>query len=113
VSVAVKKLDGVESVEVSLAKAAADIRLEPGNAVTLAQLRRVIRQAGYPTRDATIEARGVIVDRNGKPALDLLNGSFLELAAKPAIPDSGTIEVTGTSQVLDKGREVLRLNDKK
>ena len=112
-SVAIRKLDGVESVDVSLEKASADIRLKPGNAITLPQLRRVIRQSGYPTKEAHVEARGTIVDRNGKPALDLQNGSFLELAAKPSLPPAGSINVTGISRVVDKEREVLTLTDRK
>ena len=112
-SVAIKKLDGVESVDVSLEKASADIRLKPGNAITLPQLRRIIRQSGYPTKDAQVEARGTIVERNGKPALDLKNGSFLELATKPSVPSTVSIDVTGLSRVVDKDREVLTITDSK
>ena len=112
-SVAIKKLDSVESVDVSLEKATADIRLKPGNVVTLPQLRRIIRQAGYPTKDARVDARGTLVDRNGNPALDLQNGSFLELAAKPSVSANGVIDVTGVSRVVDKQREVLTLSDRK
>ena len=110
-SVAVKKLDGVESVDVSLEKSAADIRLKPGNAITLPQLRRIIRQAGYPTKDAHVDARGALVERNGTPALDLQNGSFLELAAKPSKPAVGVVNVTGISRVIAKDREVLTITD--
>ena len=109
-SVAIKKVDGVESVDVSLEKAIADIRLTPGNAITLAELRRIIRHAGYPTKDASIEARGTVVDRNGKPALDLNNGSFLELAGRPAA-STGALDVRGISRVVDKDREVLTITD--
>jgi copper chaperone CopZ len=112
VSVAIKKLDGVESIDVSLEKASANIRMKPGNAITLPQLRRIIRQAGYPTKDAQIEGRGTIVEWNGKPALDLRNGSFLELAAKPSAPASGVIDVVGVSRVIDKQREVLTIADR-
>jgi copper chaperone CopZ len=107
VSVAIKKLDGVESVDVSLEKATADIHLKPGNAITLPQLRRIIRQSGYPTKDAHVDARGTFVDRNGKPALDLQNGSVLELEAKPSAPVSGIVDVTGVSRAVDKEREIL------
>lgn len=109
-SVAIKKLDGVESVDVSLEKARADIRLKPGNAVTLPQLRQIIRRAGYPTKDGRIDARGAIVERNGKPALDLQNGSFLELAAKPPGTVGGTVIVTGVSRIVDREREVLTID---
>jgi Heavy-metal-associated domain len=112
VSVAIKKLDGVESVDVSLEKATADVRLKPGNAITLPQLRRIIRQAGYPTKDARVDARGTLVDRNGKPTLDLQNGSFLELAAKPSALAPGAVDVTGVSRVVYKEREMLTITDR-
>ena len=112
-SVAIKKLDGVEAVDVSLEKATADIRLKPGNTITMPQLRKLIRQAGYPTKDARVDARGALVERNGKPALDLQNGSFLELAAKPGAPTDGVVDVTGVSRVADKEREVLTISDRK
>jgi copper chaperone CopZ len=113
VSVAIKKVDGVESVEVSLEKASADIRLKPGNAATLSELRRVIRRSGYPTKDAQVEARGTFVERNGKPALDLQNGSFLELSASPSPQPAGTVDVTGVSRAADKEREILTISDRK
>jgi copper chaperone CopZ len=111
VSVAIKKLDGVESVDVSLEKAAADIRLKPGNAVTLPQLRRIIRQAGYPTRDAQVDARGTILERNGKLTLDLQNGSYLELAARPARSVPGVVDVAGVSRTIEKDREALMITN--
>jgi copper chaperone CopZ len=113
VSVAIKKLDGVESVDVSLERASADIRLKPGNAITLPQLRRIIRQAGYPTKDARVDARGTIVERNGRPTLDLQNGSFLELAARPAGPATGIVDVTGVSRIVEKEREVMTIGERK
>jgi len=109
VSVAIKKLDGVESVDVSLEKATADVRLKPGNAITIPQLRRIIRQVGYPTKDAKVEARGTMVERNGKPTLDLQNGSFLELAVEPVAVSPGVIDVAGVSRAVDKEREVLTI----
>ena len=111
-SVAIKKLDGVESVDVSLEKASADIHLRPGNRITLPQLRKLIRQSGYPTRDAQVDARGTFVERDGKPALDLQNGSFLELSARPSTAAAGAADVTGISRV-EKDREVLTISDRR
>ncbi|HMF98936.1 MAG TPA: heavy metal-associated domain-containing protein [Vicinamibacterales bacterium] len=111
-SVAIKKLDGVESVDVSLEKATADIRLKPGNTITLPQLRKIIRQSGYPTKNAQVNARGTFVERNGQPALDLQNGSFLELSVKPSTAAASAVDVTGVSRVV-KDREVLTINDRK
>jgi hypothetical protein len=107
VSVATKKLDGVESVDVSLEKSSADIKLKAENKITLPQLRRIIRSNGYPTKDAQITARGRIIDRDGKPVLDLLNGSFLDLAEKPKDATADVVEVTGVSRTGDKETETL------
>ena len=97
-SVALKKLDGVESADVSLEKASAEIRLKPDNTLTIEKIRQVIRNTGYPTKDAEITARGRIVDRGGKPALDLMNGSALALAERPRDASDATVEVTGVSK---------------
>jgi copper chaperone CopZ len=110
VSVAIKKLEGVESIEVSLEKASAEIRLKPDNKITLPQIRRIIRSTGYPTKDARITAKGTIAERDGKPVLDLLNGSFLELSEKPKDPPAAAVEVTGVSRPGEKDAEVLTIS---
>lgn len=112
-SVAIKKVDGVDSVEVSLERATADIRLKPGNSITLPQLRRIVRQAGYPTKEARVEARGAVVERNGKPAFDLQNGSVMELASKPTEVVSGAIDVTGVSRAVGKDGEILTITSQR
>jgi hypothetical protein len=106
--VAVRKLEGVETVEVSLEKSSAVITLKADNKITVPQLRRIIRSTGYPTRDAQITARGRIADQNGKPVLDLLNGSVLELAERPNDAPTDTVEITGVSRPGE--RDVERLS---
>ena len=108
-SVAVKKLEGVESVDVSLEKSSAVIVLKPDNKVTLSQLRRVIRNSGYPTRDAQVSAKGTIMDRGGKPVLDLLNGSFLDLTEIPKGAPAGPVEIAGVSRLVGKDIERLTI----
>lgn len=108
-SVAIKKLEGVETVEVSLEKASAVITLKPDNTVTLPLLRRTIRSNGYPTRDAQITAKGTIVERDGKFLLDLLNGSALEIVGSAAERPAKPVEVTGTSREDDKRTERLTI----
>jgi copper chaperone CopZ len=98
VSAAVKKLDGVESVEVSLEKGFVDIRLKSENTVTLPELRRIIRRNGNETKDAQVAGRGRIVDQDGKPVLDLLNGATMELGTRPVRAPAGVLEITGTSR---------------
>ena len=107
-SVAVRKVDGVESVDVSLEKAAADIRLKPDNRATMAQLRAAIKKNGYATRDAQVEARGRIVLRDGKPALDLLNGETIALAGESSGKASDrVVDVTGVARADGKAPDNL------
>lgn len=94
------KLPGVESAEVSLKSASADIRLKPDNNVTMAGLRKVLKENGYPTRDAQIEARGRIVDSGGALVVDLLNGSSMriEINEAAAKPTGQIVQIVGTSR---------------
>ena len=106
-SAAVKKLEGVESVEVSLEKGTVDITLEPDNKVTLPLLRRTIRSNGNETKDAQIRGRGRIVDHDGKPVFDLLNGSTMEVEPGPKTAPGGIVDVTGIS--IEQSRDVERV----
>jgi hypothetical protein len=103
------KLPGVESAEVSLDKASADIRLKPDNRITMTQLREVLKRNGYPTRDAQVEARARIVDRAGRLVADLLNGSTLDVDGKsmPLKAGDQVVQVTGISRVDAKTGERL------
>ena len=109
-SVAVRKVDGVESVDVSLEKAAADIRLKPNNRVTLSQLRAAIKKNGYATRDAQVEAHGKIALRDGKPILDLLNGETVPLAGDAVGKATDRIvDVTGVAHADGKGPDIVTI----
>jgi copper chaperone CopZ len=71
VRVAIRKLPGVESVDVSLERAITDVRLKPDNTVTLSQLRRAIKNGGFNAKEATVTAVGRLIDQSGKPAVDV------------------------------------------
>ena len=105
------KLDGIESAEVSLTTATADIRLKPDNRITLPQLRELLKKNGYPTRDAQVSGRGKVINRDGTRVLDLLNGSTIELVNTPAaarLPANELVDVMGTSRAL-KASETLTI----
>lgn len=55
-----KKVDGVQSVNVSLKDGLTVLELRSDNKVTLAQLRTVIKNNGFVSKDATLVARGAI-----------------------------------------------------
>jgi len=69
VSVAVKKVAGVDSVKVSLNEGLADIKLKDGNKVTVEQIRGIIRKNGFTPKESQARVAGNVVERNGKPAL--------------------------------------------
>jgi hypothetical protein len=110
VRVAIRKLSGVESVEVSLERASAQILLRPDNRVTMPQLRKIIKDNGFSAKDATVTATGTLVERGGSPALNvtgidvvwpLASGGAQSQAYTDAIQrlktrPAETIEVVGT-----------------
>jgi copper chaperone CopZ len=69
VSVAVKKLNGVQSVNVSLNKGLVTIELAAGNYLTMGELRRVIITNGFSPKEATVVVDGVVEDGD-KPTLN-------------------------------------------
>ena len=69
VNVALKKVAGVESVEVSLNKGLATVKLKPGNAVSVPQLWQLIHEKGYTPKATTISVRGELANGQGRPVL--------------------------------------------
>ena len=55
-----KKVEGVQTVQVSLKDGLTILELRPDNKVTLAQLRTVIKNNGFVSQDARITARGLV-----------------------------------------------------
>ena len=61
-----KKIDGVESANVSLNQGLATIRLKPGNSVRMEQIRKRVTEQGFTPRDAKVTALGQLVSSHGK-----------------------------------------------
>jgi copper chaperone CopZ len=79
-----RKLPGVESVDVSLERATTDIQLRPGNTVTLVQLRKVIKNNGFTAEAADITVVGRVSERSGQPVLSVTGtDAVLILVASP------------------------------
>jgi hypothetical protein len=56
-----QKLEGVDSVRVSLKEGLTILELRPNNKITLAQLRTVIKNNGFVSKEAHITARASLV----------------------------------------------------
>ena len=73
----------------SLERATADIRLRAGNTVTLPQLRQIIKNNGFTSKDATVTVAGHLIERGGKPALDVTGTRIVMLIVPdPKQPDA-------------------------
>ena len=66
VNVALKKVPGVESVEVSLNRGLASVKLKPGNSVTVPQLWRLIHEEGYTPKATAVSVRGELAALQGR-----------------------------------------------
>ena len=87
VDVALKKVAGVESVEVSLNKSLATVKLKPGNTVSVPQLWELIHRNGYTPKATTVSVRGELANVNGSLQLKVAGTKdTLPLAADPKNP---------------------------
>lgn len=57
------KVDGIQHVRVSLNDGLTILDLEPGNSVTLATLRQIIKRNGFVSKEASVLARGSAHDQ--------------------------------------------------
>ena len=121
VKVAVQKVDGVESVQLSLERAEADIRLKPENRVSLDQFRRIVKGNGFEPREAKVTVSGSVRNAGGRltcevpgtavPLVISADGSaaaaYKQLESSAA--GSATVEITGTVERLPDGRDSLSI----
>lgn len=87
VDVALKKVAGVESVEVSLNRGIATVKLKPGNTVSVPQLWELIHKNGYTPKATMVSVRGDLANDNGRPELKVSGTKdTLALVADPKNP---------------------------
>jgi len=67
--VAVRKIEGVEAVEVSLNEGLAVIRFGAANDVTVDDVRQIIRRNGFTPKTAEIRVAGTVKERDGRLTL--------------------------------------------
>jgi copper chaperone CopZ len=114
VRVSLKSVSGVDSVEVSLDKGLASVKMKRGNAATLRQLQEAITKNGFTMKPSNVSVAGRIVVTNGHAQLqvsgsnDLVNlipdtpqiANINAMAGKP-ISVEGTLEEAARSKVPD------------
>jgi len=69
VSVSLKSVAGVDSVDVSLAKGLAAVKMKPGNTATMKQLQTAITKNGFTMKDSQVSIAGTVAVDSGKVQL--------------------------------------------
>ena len=123
VRVAVQKVDGVESVELSLERAQADIRLKPGNRVPLDRFRQIVKGNGFEPREASVAAIGNVREIDSKLSFEVSGVSMPLVVATDKTPPailktfkaaldaktSTPFEVTGSVTIGKDGTETIAI----
>ena len=109
--VSLKSVSGVDSVDVSLAKGLASVKMKPGNTATLKQLQNAITKNGFTMKDSSVTVAGTVVVTNGKAQLQV-SGSNELLTLVPesqstrdaTVLNGKSVRVEGTIPEATKGK---------
>ena len=88
-----KKLPAVEQVRVSLNDGLTILDLKPGNTATLAQLRQIIKNSGFVSKEVEAVARGSVSADQTTFAVTGTNESLMLAAPPRRIGDEWKISV--------------------
>ena len=92
--VSLKSVAGVESVEVSLEKGLAAVKMKPGNTATLKQLQGAITKNGFTMKESKATVAGTILVANGTMQIKI-SGSNDVLRL---VPESQSVTRASTMQ---------------
>jgi copper chaperone CopZ len=109
VRVSLRSVSGVDSVDVSLEKGRAVVKMKAGNTTTLKQLNEAIAKNGFTMKDSTATVVGSVAIADGKATLRLTGSNdVLQLVPQSdATPTSllgKTVVVEGTIPEGTKGK---------
>ena len=95
--VSLKSVSGVDSVNVSLEKGLAVVKMKVGNTATLKQLNEAIAKNGFTMKDSTASVAGTVVTTDGKVALRISGSNdWLQLVPESAATPDATLMVGKT-----------------
>jgi copper chaperone CopZ len=96
VRVSLKSVSGVDSVDVSLAKGLAVVKMKPGNTTTLKQLDEAITKNGFTMKDSTAVVVGAVASEGGKMVLHLAGSNDVLVL----VPQSGNADATSVGKTV-------------
>jgi copper chaperone CopZ len=101
VDVALKKTPGVDSVDVSLNKGLATVKLKPGNTVSVPQFWQLLHEKGYTPKATAASVRGELVGGPGRLQLKVSGTKdTLDLTPDPKNPASYKIATEKAGQIV-------------
>jgi hypothetical protein len=116
VRVSLKAVSGVDSVDVSLEKGLAVVKLKPGNTATLKQLNEAITKNGFTMKDSTATVAGTVTSTDGNAMLRVSGSNdMLQLVPQfTSAPNATsmigkTVLVEGTIPEAGKGKAPVSL----
>ena len=109
--VSLKSVSGVDTVDVSLEKGLAVVKLKPGNTATLKQLNEAIAKNGFTMKDSTATVAGTVTSTGGNATLKVSGSNELPQlvpesasAPNPASIIGKAVLVEGTIPEAAKGK---------
>ena len=109
--VSLKSVNGVESVDVTLAKGLASVKMKPGNTATLKQLQDAITKNGFTMKASRATILGTVVTVNGQSRLKVTGSNdVLQLAPESqsrtnlSEMEGKAVMLTGTIPEASKGK---------
>ncbi len=109
--VSLKAVPGVDSVDVSLEKGLAAVKMKPSNTTTLKQLNEAIAKNGFTLKDSSAVVAGTVAVTNGNATLTVSSSNdLLQLTPQSAsVPSASTmigktVVVEGTIPEAGKGK---------
>jgi hypothetical protein len=117
VRVSLKSVAGVDSVDVSLEKGLATVKMKPGNTTTLKQLQDAVTKNGFTMKQSKTTVAGTILVADGKTQLKISGSNdVLQLvpesqsASNASAMQGKSVIVTGTIPEAVKGKSLDSLN---
>jgi len=109
--VSLLSVSGVATVDVSLEKGLAVVKLTPGNSVTFKQLQAAITKNGFTMKESRIVAAGKLVSADGNRKLQISGSNEVvslvpesSTAATPALSTANSVVVEGKVAEVAKGK---------
>jgi copper chaperone CopZ len=100
-----KKIDGVETVDVSLEQGLARVQLKPTNKVTLQKIQTVVKKNGFSPKSAKVQLRGTIQHRENRLQVTVSGSAEIIPAAIPqgaTVSDENEHLIEGNLKIEDK-----------